>query len=315
MEGPYRDLGSGFARLTGAEGLRRGPTRILSVEDVLLELLRNARDAGAQNIYVASTLKKRRYRTLLVLDDGVGIPETYKELIFEPGVTSHHLPPEKGSHLPPEPSSLRSGLSLHHIKKRAIDAFVSNTSKPSSIKIILDTNELPESSLQSNSRTSKSNLRATIQKFLLQNTSAPTPIDIKVFFSSPARLLATLLESRIIQPNDGESLPDKVQSLGFVVSERTIQRIKRGEVSPVEEVREYREESVRGEQMERYEAGGRRSHFGGIVLDQEEKLEIAAILARAARKSYLEVGDISFSSRSGKINLNARLYEPEDEYE
>ncbi len=47
MEGPYRDLGAGFARLTGVEGARRSPSRLTHVEDALLELLRNARDAGA----------------------------------------------------------------------------------------------------------------------------------------------------------------------------------------------------------------------------------------------------------------------------
>src|SRR5438270_14091263 len=78
VEGPYRDLGSGFARLAGTEGLRRSPRPLRSVEDALLELLRNARDAGARNIYVASSLKARRYRTLIVFDDGRGIPETHK---------------------------------------------------------------------------------------------------------------------------------------------------------------------------------------------------------------------------------------------
>ncbi|HZY56506.1 MAG TPA: ATP-binding protein, partial [Rubrobacteraceae bacterium] len=94
MEGPYRDLGRGVARLMGAEGLRRSsPGRLRFVEDALFELLRNARDAGARNIYVASTLKARRYRTLTVIDDGHGIPETHKHLVFEPGVTTRHLDP------------------------------------------------------------------------------------------------------------------------------------------------------------------------------------------------------------------------------
>ena len=44
MDGPYRDLGAGFARLTGVEGARRGPSRITHVEDALLELARNARE-------------------------------------------------------------------------------------------------------------------------------------------------------------------------------------------------------------------------------------------------------------------------------
>ncbi len=93
MEGPYRDLGAGFARLTGPEGARRGPSRITHVEDALLELARNARDASATSIYVASTLTDRRYRTLTVIDDGHGIPDSHKDLILEPGVTTRHLSP------------------------------------------------------------------------------------------------------------------------------------------------------------------------------------------------------------------------------
>ena len=63
------------------------------MEDALLELLRNARDAGATRIYVASTLKNKRYRTLTVIDDGHGIPESHRDLILEPGVTTRHLDP------------------------------------------------------------------------------------------------------------------------------------------------------------------------------------------------------------------------------
>ena len=309
MEGPYRDLGSGFARLTGAEGLRRGPSRISSVEDALFELLRNSRDAGARNIYVASVLNKRRYRTLLVLDDGAGIPEPFKELVFEPGVTSHHLPPETGPGR--QTGSLNaSGLSLHHIKNMAIAATVPNTSNPTTVKVTFDTDKLPENSLQSNSRASKSNLEATIRNFLYHDPNTPTKT--RVFFSTPSRILATLLKNRIILRTDTNTLSDKVRSLGFRVSGRTLQRIKRGDVRPVDEVRR---ENFGEEGNLDHEIEGRHSGSGSITLDTREKREITAILAQAARKSYLEIGPVSFHSRSGKINLNAQLYEPEDEYE
>ncbi|MCA1849418.1 MAG: ATP-binding protein, partial [Actinobacteria bacterium] len=81
------------------------------VEDALLELLRNAREASARNVFVASTLKHRRYRTLTVLDDGSGIPETHKALIFEPGITTRHLSPVLDH--PNEPPH-GAGLSLYH---------------------------------------------------------------------------------------------------------------------------------------------------------------------------------------------------------
>src|ERR687889_896558 len=113
VEGPYRDPAAGSTRLTGVEGARRVPSRITHVEDALLELLRNARDAGAANIYVASTLKDRRYRTLTVIDDGHGIPESHKDLILEPGVTTRHLNPVTQ---PGDPVVHGAGLSLYQIK-------------------------------------------------------------------------------------------------------------------------------------------------------------------------------------------------------
>ena len=113
MEGPYRDLGAGFARLMGVEGARRGPSRITHVEDALLELARNARDAGASRIYVASTLRDRRFRTLTVIDDGHGIPESHRDLILQPGVTTRHLDPVTA---PGDPATHGAGLSLFQIK-------------------------------------------------------------------------------------------------------------------------------------------------------------------------------------------------------
>src|SRR5918993_562574 len=89
MDGPYRDLGAGFARLTGLEGARRGPSR-----------------------------------------------------------TSHV-----------------AGLSLYHIKNVAILAETLSPSSPTSISITLDTRTLPERNLQSPTRHSLSNLRATVQTF------------------------------------------------------------------------------------------------------------------------------------------------------
>ena len=187
MEGPYRDLGSGFARLTGPEGARRTPSRLHCVEDALLELLRNARDAGARSVFVASTLKHRRYRTLTVLDDGHGIPETYRALIFEPGVTTRHLSPTL--HNPAE-APHGSGLSLYHIKNAAVSAEVLSTSSPTSIRATFDTHTLPERSLQSASRPSHSNHLATLQTFAVNH--------INLYYAPPARILATLLKNHII---------------------------------------------------------------------------------------------------------------------
>jgi DNA mismatch repair ATPase MutL len=81
-------LGDGFVRLKVSEAERRQAKHdIRSVEDVVVELLRNARDAHAQRIFIATT-REGDERHLTVVDDGVGVPEHLHEAVFEPRVTS-----------------------------------------------------------------------------------------------------------------------------------------------------------------------------------------------------------------------------------
>jgi Histidine kinase-, DNA gyrase B-, and HSP90-like ATPase len=304
VEGPYRDLGSGFARLTGPEGARRHPSRLRYVEDALVELLRNARDAGAKTVYVASTLRSRRYRVLTVIDDGGGVPETHRDLIFEPGVTSRHLRPVSDPQ-DPNPSPHGAGLSLYHLKNAAVSAELLSASSPTAIKATFDTDALPERALQSDSRPSRSNLKATLQRFAQAN--GPT-----LYHGSPARILATLLRNRIIQPtNSAPGLQAVARGLGLDVSLRTAQRVWRGDVRPVGAV------LAAGGGGSASERGTRRAGGEGplLALGDEERGGIADILRRAARASYLEIGDLKLESRPGEIFLRARVYEPEEDYE
>jgi hypothetical protein len=307
VEGPYRDLGAGFARLTGVEGARRGPSRITHVEDALLELVRNARDAGATRIYVASTLRDRRYRTLTVIDDGQGIPQSHKELILEPGVTTRHLNPLTE---PADPVVHGAGLSLYQIQAHSLKTKVLSTSSPTSIQATFDTTSLPERTLQSTTRPSKSNLRATLERFTaISNTNSPR---LHSYYGSPTRILATLLHHRIIpELRDSAGLRELATELGLGVSVRSVQRILRGEVRPVEDVSA--EERTEGTRSRRVGGGV----DGGPVLElgEEESARIADILRLAARAGYLEVEELRLESRPGEISLRARVYEPEEEYE
>jgi hypothetical protein len=52
-----------------------------------------------------------------------------------------------------------------------------------------------------------------------------------------------------------------------------------------------------------------------LVLGEQERGEIAAILGRVVRAEYLEVEDVRFEARPGEISVRARVYEPEEEYE
>ncbi|MDP8926516.1 MAG: ATP-binding protein [Actinomycetota bacterium] len=311
MEGPYRDLGEGFARLTGAEGARRSPFRLNSVEDALFELLRNSRDAGARNVYVASSLRARRYRTLVVIDDGHGITETHKHLIFEPGVTTRHLDPVSEREGTPH----GAGLSLYHVKNAAILAEVSSGSSPTAVKVAFDTRTLPEKSLQSPPlpdarQTSKTNLPATLAGFAAQK-KAP-----RLYYASPARILARLLKDRIIRKSEDEGrgvgwLREAALRLGLDVSLRTVQRIAKEEVLVAEEVISGALVMHAGKR-----AAGRKGPGGPILFVGEEDLaEIQATLRRAARSSYLDLARLDVERRPGEVVLRASIYEPEEEYE
>jgi len=308
MEGPYRDLGAGFARLTGLEGTRRTPSRITYVEDALLELARNARDAGATRIFVASTLKARRYRTLTVIDDGHGIPQTHKDLILEPGVTTRHLNPTTEDDIPHG-----AGLSLYQIKARSLNLAVLSTSNPTSIQATFDTHALPERALQSTTRPSNSNLRATLHLFTTRtNSNRHSPNILSTYYGAPARILATLLHNRIIQTEpDGARMWEVAHSLGLVMSVRSVHRVLSGGVRAVEAVSGGRgAHGVDRRKIEREDDAG-----PVLELGEEEREGIADILRRAARAGYLEVEDLGFESRPGEVSIRASIYEPEEEYE
>lgn len=302
MEGPYRDLGAGFARLTGVEGARRGRSGISHVEDALVEMLRNARDAGARNVLVASTLTRRRFRTLTVIDDGSGIPDAYASLIFEPGVTTRHLNPTR------DPVPHGSGLALYHIREAALSAELLSTASPTALRATFDTDLLPERALQSRTRPSTSNLRASMETFLRR---LPPDRHLSAYYGSPARVLATLHHNHIIQgAGDAVALKEVSDRLGLGVSLRTAQRVLRGEVGALGPVA-----------IERGERGvprGRRVVGEGgpvLPLGDGERAGIEAILRRAASAGYLEVENLRVESRPGEIVVRAHIYEPEDEYD
>ncbi|HLM78417.1 MAG TPA: ATP-binding protein [Rubrobacteraceae bacterium] len=310
MEGPYRDLGNGFARLLGVEGLRRSPAKLRSVEDALFELLRNSRDANAKNIYVASSLKYRRYRALTVIDDGQGIPETHKHLVFEPGVTTRHLDPGQN-----EDDLLHgAGLSLYHIRNAALYAQVFSASSPTAVKVVFDTLSFPERSLQSGSRPSKTNLLATLARFADQAASPEAP---RLYHAPPARILARLLKDRIIhhESNQGTGLFRKTaRELGLEVSLRTVQRVISGEILAASEVvgGAHRDEgaATTGRAIRRNGSGG-----PILSLGAEDLADITDVLRRAARSSYLELAALDVEKRPGELVFRARIYEPEEEYE
>jgi hypothetical protein len=214
-------------------------------------------------------------------------------------VTTRHLSPILDH--PNEPPH-GAGLSLYHIKNAATSAEILSASSPTAIKATFDTRTLPERALQSPSRPSHTNLLATLQNFAAN--------DLNLYYASPARILATLLENHIIQsPETTVGLRERAAGLGLELSLRTAQRVWRGETAPVGRV-----VVGRGGAMEERKKEGRR--VGPVLaLGDEERSSIADILRRAATARYLELGELELSSRPGEVSVRARVYEPEEEYE
>lgn len=272
-----------------------------------MELLRNARDAGARNIYVASILRRRRYRTLTVLDDGQGVDERYAALIFEPGVTTRHLNPTVEATDPSAPPH-GAGLSLHHIRTLAVSTTLLSFTTPTSISATFDTRTLPERSLQSATRPSRSNLRATIENF------ARSPQSPTLYYAQPAKILASLIENHIIPSGESATgLMERAEKLGLGISMRTAQKVKSGEITAAERIDGSRGVVLRRDNMEW--GGGVDGSAALLDLGNEEMARIASILREAALASYVEVHDLRQRSRPGEITLTARVQEPEDEYD
>lgn len=140
------DFGDGFVRLQTSEAERRQAIQdIRTSENIVLELLRNARDAHASQIFIA-TSKEQNKRLITVIDNGDGIPASMHEHIFEPRVTSKL----DSSHLDKWGYHGR-GMALYSISVNAESAYVVDSAPNlgSALAVEVDTKKLGEKSDQS----------------------------------------------------------------------------------------------------------------------------------------------------------------------
>lgn len=252
------ELGEGFVRLKTAEAERRQAKHdIRAVEDIVIEVLRNARDAGADAIFVATT-REGTSRTITVVDDGSGVPADMRERIFEPRVTSKldsMVMDTWGVH--------GRGMALFSIKSNVTSARVldSKEGEGTSIAIVVDGGELSERADQSTlplvERNENGeydvvrgphNIARTTIEFAVENRH-----DIDVYLGSPADIAATLcaygrrrltdkellfcddpvklpLCTRLGACSDAAELKRCAEEMGLEISERTAHRVLNGQV-------------------------------------------------------------------------------------
>lgn len=257
------NLGEGYVRLKISEAERRQAKHdIRCVEDVVVELLRNSRDAHAGRLFVATT-REGDLRQLTVIDDGVGVPDAMVDLVFEPRVTSKldsMVMDRWGVH--------GRGMALFSIRSNAQQARIAATGshKGAAMSVLVDSAKLPERVDQSTwpvvekddngllhvAKGPHNIVRRTVE-FALEHPG------VDVFIGSPSEVLATLVmlarfeldESELLFCDDLRRLPvwqrpgaaadagelaDTADALGLSISERTAHRVLAGEVSPLRSV-------------------------------------------------------------------------------
>ena len=198
------DLGDGYVRLKISEAERRQALQDINcVEDIIVELLRNSRDAGSKNIFIGTKKIEDRRRKIYFVDDGFGIPPRLQNLIFQSRVTSkleNGIKDPYGFH--------GRGMALFSIKLNVdeIKIFFSDRLKGASFYLDIDLKKIPEKKDQSvmpqiikmdgdlSIIGGVNNIIKTIIEFQLQNRN------INFFYGSPTQILATMRE--IVRKND-----------------------------------------------------------------------------------------------------------------
>ena len=256
-------LGDGYVRLRVSEAERRQAQHdIRSVEDIVVELLRNARDAHAQRVFLATSREGDR-RTLTLIDDGVGVPEPMHDRIFEPRVTSKletMVIDQWGVH--------GRGMALFSIRSNAVEARIATSElhKGASVVVVTDAADLAERADQSSWPVVETDEQGTLHvargphnivRRVLEFAVEHPGVDI--YLGSPTEMLATMADvarreldsSELLFCDDVARLPvwqrpaaaagadelvEVASSLGMPVSERTAHRLLGGELTPMRTV-------------------------------------------------------------------------------
>ncbi|MGN0286780.1 MAG: ATP-binding protein [Atopobiaceae bacterium] len=325
------NLGEGFVRLRVSEAERRQAKHdIRSLESAVIELLRNARDAGARRIFVA-LWRDGSTRTVVVLDDGSGIPADMRDRVFDARVTSklETMRMDRwGVH--------GRGMALFSIRENATSAEVldSDVGCGTCIRVVTDADVLPERADQSTWPL------AHLDHGTLRLGSGPHNVvraccefaceergRLNVYVGSAAQVVSTIREripeddpsllgtdfrssvlDRLYRPMGPRELSSQANQLGLAMSERTAQRIVSGEIEPLQDCcRALRGECSPGSGRHQQSPGA-----SGPKLSREDAETLArgvATQSEAVLQKYYRrvVGTPKVSVRGDRITVTLRL--------
>ncbi|WP_139652998.1 ATP-binding protein [Raoultibacter phocaeensis] len=330
------DLGDGFVRLRSAEAERRQARHdIRSTEDIVIEMLRNARDAHARSIFVALS-REGTLRRICMVDDGDGIPIPMQPRVFEPRVTSKldtmHVD-KWGVH--------GRGMALFSIAENARSACVvaSDKGKGASLAVETDLEELPEKADQSSMPVfgydsegelqirGPRNINRLVCEFAYEHRSSlsvycgsPTDIAATLYdfgmatVSSNARAFATdasefPVAKRLCLAIDPESFAELAAAIGLPMSQRSARRILDGSIRSLESIADSLvfedERTGHGKASKRHGGDAR-----GLRIDGADLTEFSTALKTAfadlAQRYYLESDiepDIRVSREGIRVNF------------
>jgi hypothetical protein len=298
------DLGNGFVRLKISESERRQALQNINcVEDIFIELLRNGRDAASKNIFIATKKIADKKRLIYCIDDGVGIPKVFHDLIFQSRVTSKL---ENGIK---DPYGFNGrGMALFSVKLNVDDIRItfSDSKRGTCIFIEVDLEKIPEKKDQSilpqvienegdvSITGGVKNIIRTIAEFAIDNGNinfylgSPTQIistirhtyktdlrkvdkkpedlkDIEIFFKSNNLKLTELLFLTDNHNSLGQLL---IKYFNMDISERGLQRIIYNEIQSLKSINSMFS-GYEYPDIERLPVGGKR-----IEKKQEQKLRL-----------------------------------------
>ena len=328
------DFGGGFVRLQTSEAERRQAAQdIKCTEDIVLELMRNSRDAHAAHVFIAMS-KDGVKRHLTVIDDGEGIPNNMHERVFEPRVTSKL----DTSHMDAWGLHGR-GMALFSISVNATDARVmaSDPGKGCSILVETDVSKLTEKTDQSSFPTfvmTDQNVVSVRGPRNILRTACEFAIDCRsqcsIYVGSPAEICSTIfnyglatlstidrlfccdsstlpITKRLATAKSPKDLSAMAAEIGLMISERTARRIIDGQIGVLSQILDNVSIANRT-QSERTEKRASKRRANLSLLPEDKKLMASRVMEgfeEIAERYYLNSNvEPSIQVRSERIVIS-----------